>query len=48
MDHEKTGKSINHNPTVALLGVRQVGKTTLANSIAENTMKGMLWQKQTK
>ena len=29
-------KSINHNPTVALLGARQVGKTTLAKRIAEN------------
>ena len=29
-------KSISHNPAVALLGARQVGKTTLAKSIAEN------------
>ena len=39
MAHKKTGKIISHNPTVALLGARQVGKTTLANSIAENTLK---------
>ena len=29
-------KSISHNPAVALLGARQVGKTTLAQRIAEN------------
>ena len=29
-------KSISHNPTMALLGARQIGKTTLAQRIAEN------------
>ena len=33
-------KSISHNPAVALLGARQFGKTTLAQRIAENTLKG--------
>ena len=40
MHRKKTGKIISHNPTMALLGARQLGKTTLAKHIAENTLKG--------
>lgn len=35
--------SLNHFPAVALLGPRQVGKTTLAKAIAENAKKPSLY-----
>lgn len=33
---QRLNKSINRNPTVALLGARQVGKTTLAKTVAKD------------